>query len=66
MYKAQGKLEEAAAMYKKSLDLKIKTLGEEHPSVATTYNNLANVSHVTAMLPRCDRVGFDADDTARL
>ena len=40
---AQGKLEEAAAMQRKSLDLKIKTLGEEHPSVGTTYDNLAQV-----------------------
>ena len=45
---AQGKLEEAAAMQQKSLDLKIKTLGEEHPSVAATFTNLGNVSHVTA------------------
>ena len=45
----QGKLDEAAAMQQKSLALKIKTLGEEHPSVATTYGNLGNVSHVTAM-----------------
>ena len=49
VYEAQGKYDEAAAMYKKSLAIKIKTLGEEHPSVATTYGNLAGVSHVTAM-----------------
>jgi hypothetical protein len=41
--KAQGKLEEAAAMQQKCLALQIKILGEEHLSVATTYNNLAMV-----------------------
>ena len=49
VYDSQGKYDEAAAMNKKSLAIKIKTLGEEHPSVATTLVNLGNVSHVTTM-----------------
>ena len=49
VYRAQGKHNEAAAMHQKALAIQLKTLGEEHPSVATTYHNLALVSHVTAM-----------------
>ena len=45
----QGKLEEAAELYKKSLAISIKTLGEQHPSVATTYGNLAGVCAVECM-----------------
>ena len=59
MLKDQGKLQEAADMFQKSLAMYIKTLGEEHHSVATTYNNLAGVccigcmlaGHVTGMWP---------------
>ena len=43
VYDKQGKYDEAAPMYHKALAIKIKTLGEEHPSVATTYDNLAQV-----------------------
>ena len=46
---SQGKLDEAAAMYKKALAIYVKALGEEHPSVGITFGNLGNVSHVTAM-----------------
>ena len=49
MYQGQGKFDEAVELYKKNLAISIKALGEEHPSVANTYNNLAIVSHVTAM-----------------
>ena len=49
VYGSQGKHNEAVELYQKALAIKIKTLGEEHPSVADTYNNFANVSHVTVM-----------------
>ena len=44
MYYGQGKYNEAAAMYKKALAIYIKTVGEEHPSVANTYWNMALLS----------------------
>ena len=49
VYESQGKHDDAAESHKKALAIYIKTLGEEHPSVATAYSGLANVSHVTAM-----------------
>jgi hypothetical protein len=42
-YKTQGKLDKAIEFYEKALSIKIKVLGEEHPSVASSYNNLGNV-----------------------
>ncbi len=49
MLRLQGKYDEAVALFKKSLGIDIKILGEEHPSVATTLVNLAAVGHVTTM-----------------
>ena len=31
------------ALYEKALSITLKKLGDDHPSVATTYNNMANV-----------------------
>ena len=42
VYKNQGKYEEALAMYEKALSISLKKLGDDHPDVATTYNNMAN------------------------
>ncbi len=41
----QGKLEEAMKMYQKSLEMNKKTLGEEHSSVADTYNKMGVLLH---------------------
>lgn len=41
LYKAQGKYSEAEPLYKRSLTIKEKALGPEHPLVATTLRNLA-------------------------
>ncbi|MES0336273.1 MAG: tetratricopeptide repeat protein [Candidatus Magnetobacterium sp. LHC-1] len=38
-----GDQRQAIAFYEKSLDIRLKVYGERHPSVATTYNNLAYV-----------------------
>ncbi|MBK8223580.1 MAG: tetratricopeptide repeat protein [Candidatus Obscuribacter sp.] len=43
-YCKSGKYEEANALYKKALAIDSKTLGEEHPYVATILDGLANVS----------------------
>jgi tetratricopeptide (TPR) repeat protein len=42
-YQNQGKLDKAFEFYEKALVIKIKVLGEEHPSVALSYNNLGLV-----------------------
>jgi hypothetical protein len=39
-YEAQGKLDKAIEFGEKALSIKIKVLGEEHPSVAMSYSNL--------------------------
>ena len=42
IYNRQGKYEEALVQYTKSLDIKIKVLGGEHPhDVATSFQNIA-------------------------
>ena len=38
---AQGKLDEAAPLYKESLAFRKKVFGDEHPKVAIALNNLA-------------------------
>ncbi|CAN0543301.1 unnamed protein product, partial [Laminaria digitata] len=40
---AQGNYAEAGPLYKRSLAIKEKALGPEHPSVATSLNNLAGL-----------------------
>jgi hypothetical protein len=42
-YRNQGKLNKAIECGEKALRIKIKVLGEEHPDVALSYNNLGNV-----------------------
>ena len=37
----QGKPDEALAMHQKSLDIKLKVFGSNHPLVANTKNNIA-------------------------
>ncbi|CAM9878567.1 unnamed protein product, partial [Laminaria digitata] len=39
----QGDYTEAGPLYKRSLAIKEKALGPEHPSVATSINNLAEL-----------------------
>ncbi|MBR8840667.1 MAG: tetratricopeptide repeat protein [Stigonema ocellatum SAG 48.90 = DSM 106950] len=41
--KERGRYSEAEPLYKKALELYQRLLGEEHPSVATSYNNLAKL-----------------------
>ena len=42
-YRAIGLFDEAAHCFGEQLSIQIKTLGEEHHLVASTYNNLAKV-----------------------
>ena len=43
MHRAQGKLDEAKPYMEKTITLFEKAYGEEHPSVATALNNLAQL-----------------------
>jgi tetratricopeptide (TPR) repeat protein len=43
LYKDQGRFGEAEPLYQRSLEIKEKSLGAEHPSVAVTLNNLAEL-----------------------
>ena len=43
VYVNQGKYDEALAMYEKALSIRLKKLGDDHPDVADTYNNMAVV-----------------------
>ncbi|WP_292761209.1 tetratricopeptide repeat protein, partial [Nostoc sp. NOS(2021)] len=42
---SQGRYSEAEPLYKKALELRQRLLGEEHPDVASSYNNLAGLYH---------------------
>ncbi|OUL28469.1 tetratricopeptide repeat protein, partial [Nostoc sp. 106C] len=43
LYDSQGRYSEAEPLYLQALSLKRRLLGEEHPSVATSLNNLAGL-----------------------
>ena len=43
MYKAQGEYGKAEELYEKSLRIRERVLGEDHPDTATSYNNFAGV-----------------------
>merc|ERR1711965_254410 len=43
VYRSQGKYDEALEYYNKDLEINLKKLGNDHPDVARTYNNMALV-----------------------
>merc|ERR1712072_179531 len=43
VYEDQGNQDKAIEYFEKSLAIKLETLGSEHPSVASSYNNLGAV-----------------------
>ena len=45
VYKHQGEYEKALEWYEKGLEIKLKTLGPDHPDTATTYFNLGVLYH---------------------
>ena len=45
VYKSQGHYERALEYYHKSLDIKIKVVGHDHRSVASSYQNIGIVYH---------------------
>ena len=46
----QGKYEKAEPLYQKSLEILEKTLGKDHPDIATNINNLALLYQAQACL----------------
>jgi tetratricopeptide (TPR) repeat protein len=40
LYRSQGRYSEAEPLYQQALALRQKLLGDEHPDVATSFNNL--------------------------
>ena len=43
LYQAMGRYAEAEPLYRRSLEIREKQLGRDHPDVATSLNNLANL-----------------------
>jgi len=43
VYEKQGYYAKALKWHQKALNLKEKTLGKEHPSIAITYNNITGI-----------------------
>ena len=41
LYQAMGRYAEAEPLYRRSLEIREKQLGADHPDVATSLNNLA-------------------------
>ena len=75
MYKAQQKLGEARSYYQRAIDIGEKTLGAEHPQVATRLRNLgallvdmedfagAEAAFARARAIRADALGDHHEDT---
>ncbi len=55
LYNTQGRYAEAEPLYKRSLAIIEKALGPDHPDVATTLNNLAELYRDRAATPRPSR-----------
>ena len=47
LYRALGNYAEAAPLYRRSLAIREKALGPEHPDVATSLENYAELLHET-------------------
>ena len=43
VYEEQGRYEEALDYYHRDLEITVRVVGQEHPSVAGTYNNIGVV-----------------------
>ena len=55
LYDNQGRYAEAEPLYKRSLAIREKALGPDHPDVATALNNLAELYTTRAATPRPSR-----------
>ncbi len=56
IYRAQGKYAEAEPLYQRSLAIREKALGPEHPDVATSLENYAAILRQTARADQAERM----------
>jgi hypothetical protein len=49
LYNAQGRYAQAEPLFKRSLAIRVKALGPDHPDVATSQNNLAALYNAQAV-----------------
>ncbi len=56
LYHAQGKDAEAEPLYQRSLAIREKALGPEHPDVATSLENYAALLRQTARADQAERM----------
>ncbi len=56
LYHAQGKDAEAEPLYQRSLAIREKALGPEHPDVATSLENYAAILRQTARADQAERM----------
>ena len=52
---SQGKLKEAEPLYKQALSIRLKSLGEGHPNVGTSYNDLGSLKESQGMLEEAEK-----------
>ena len=43
LYESEGRYHKAESLYERSLEIRKKTLGSDHPDVGNSFNDLANV-----------------------
>ena len=53
---AEGQYSEAEPLYKRALTIRMKTLGREHPNVATSLENYAALLRLTARADEAERM----------
>ena len=65
MLQATGQYAEAERLFRQALEIRREVLGEEHPSYATTLNNLASLLQATGQYAEAERLHRQALETFR-
>jgi len=60
LYKAQGRYTEAEPLYKRSLAIREKALGLDHPAVAQSLNNLSLLYRATNRNSEAEKLQAEA------
>ena len=66
LYKSQGRYSEAEALYQKALQLRQRLLGQEHPLVTESYNNLRKLYDSQGMHTKAEPLYIKALEIAEL